>query len=160
MPLSLGNSWTYQVKLTEDGVPAETTLTLTVEDTWSYRGSVYYVVGGTGVARNHDQGLTLGSRDASELIRDRLFAYPVEDDTAYLYTGVNANRSLNITVSEENISVGAGTFDCLQYTYSDTLLGSVLEYQYCFVPDIGFVMFRATGLTQSSEFLLESYSVK
>lgn len=160
MPLRVGNTWDYAASFEEDGNIFDTTLSLSVTGTW-YSGDVkYYTIEQTSLARNTDDGLILGTLDDSEVIRDRLFKYPVGSVESYEYIGIDPVRTLQVLVDHDTIDVEAGSFDCITYAYSDTLIGANYNYYYCFKPGLGFVLFRATGASRSTEYRLSSYSVK
>jgi len=108
IPLERGNSWTYAVD--DDEVE-----TVSVSGTRTINDMEYAEVSGP-----DGPIFFLDERGGGIFIRDTfdsqefLIKYPVEDGGVYNYTDSD-DVTYEVTVSEQSVETGAGTFDALNY---------------------------------------------
>ena len=108
IPLQIGNSWTYEADDGEIG-------TISVSGTRTINDMEYSEVSGP-----DGPMFFLDERGDGIFVRDTfdpqefLIKYPVEDGEVYDYTDSD-DITYEVTVSEQSVETGAGTFDALRY---------------------------------------------
>jgi len=121
VPLAEGNEWTMSVE--GRFVPDGQTITLRVGGEETIRGETYRQIDYTTsdgfnresalVARTLERGLYIARRDIEDLYGFELRS-AVSDGDTYVHTDERGN-SYDVIVSEQSITVPAGTFDVLVY---------------------------------------------
>jgi hypothetical protein len=121
IPLVEGNEWTMSVE--GRSVPDGQTVTLRMSGEENIRGETYRQIdyatsdGFNGesalVARTSDRGLYIARRDVEDLYGFEL-RRTVSDGDTYVHTDERGN-SYDVIVSEQSITVPAGTFDVMAY---------------------------------------------
>jgi hypothetical protein len=143
IPLEEGNRWgafekgpdgerrgDVMVRVTSDGTAlaqfGETTDTSTV------------------VFREDENGIVVGFTLSG--YRNMRLQYPVEDGDKYQYTDAAGQNTFEVSVSETNISVPAGNYDCIMYR----IVQIRSEYQnvdrVCVKPGVGPVLWSREGV--------------
>ena len=150
MPLKVGNSWTYEVSQSDGSTEAtlEITRSVTIDDEQHYEMDPgldqYETDGEPFLVRTQGDGLYVMEED---LVGFPL-KYPAEDGEIYTHTDDDGNE-YRITVTDQTITVPAGTFDCLQYEIESD--GSA-----CISPDVGPIQINLLSLEAN----LASYSLE
>jgi len=142
MPLKVGNSWTYEVPQGDGSTEAtlEITRSVTIDDEQHYEMDPgldqYETDGEPFLVRTEGDGVYVMEED---LVGFPL-KYPAEDGEIYTYTDDDGNE-YRITITDQTITVPAGTFDCLQYEIEFDGPGGEsgfgLSGSACISPDVG-----------------------
>jgi len=148
IPLNTGNSWTYEVQDNSRGedngsteqATLEITRSLTIDEEQHYEMDPgidqYETDGEPFLARPREEGLYV----TEENLVGFPLRYPAEDGKIYTHTDDDGNE-YKITVTDQTITVPAGTFDCLQYEIefdgSGAESGLGFSGSACISPDVG-----------------------
>lgn len=162
IPLNTGNSWTYEVQ--DNGSTEQATLeitrSVTIDEEQHYEMDPgidqYETDGEPFLVRLEEEELYVTEED---LIGFPL-KYPAEDGEIYTHTDDDGNE-YRITVTDQTITVPAGTFDCLQYEIEFDGPGAESGLGFsgsaCISPDVGPIQINLGFFSEAN---LTSYSLE
>ncbi len=142
LPLKVGNSWVYksfELDPTTGDTTSFTEDSLRIIGTTTIRGSLYFVLSSDtnkDVAQNRSDGLFIADYDPhfDEFFDDLFFKFPAQNGESYTYDLIDGGQ-VRVKVTNETVTVPAGTFHSYVYQFIDLPLESV----FYFAPGVGLI---------------------
>lgn len=159
MPLAVGNAWTFSIRSVVPPSKETTTTayTVTLTNRSTINAEYWYSSNGGLMFTNRVSGLWEGSSAASASLYLR---YPVSKGETF-GVGTGTPMLVHVRSVDSLITIPAGTFPCVVYTYDDS--SRYIEHLYAVnVGEVRSTVIHRTGAEagQYSQWTLKSYSLK